>query len=471
MPGLLLGAAIAIPTLWDGGFSPLSQSLFVLLAGGALLAACVADGVAAGAAARSPVGLALIVLAVLSVASAGWTIVAANVSIRTGLVVAAYAAVVIAARVTTDRVGVPAIAAAVAALAAIEAIFGLQAVSMHSLPDAERLTGRFWRPGGTFQYPPALALLQAGALPILAQAIKRGRPLLAGAGTAAAILAGAVLGLADSRLALGLAAIYIAGLICAPRSDRSTRAAAIAVALLAAMGGLIAPRLLGGAVGPHARAAGPVGLVALLGIGLIGAVALPCAQATWRRRSWAPLALTLCGAISLVGAIGLVSNYSPAAPHHHRRHLAGPAPSLPVPTDILHERTHQWRAAVQTWMDRPLAGAGAGAYYVASTPHQRIARSLYAHNLPLELAAELGIVGLLLAVGLYAAGARLMWLAARRCDWWLLAPVATAFLISNLLDWTWHLPGLAAIWAAACGGLISAVAAEAPPPHAAPIAR
>jgi hypothetical protein len=35
----------------------------------------------------------------------------------------------------------------------------------------------------------------------------------------------------------------------------------------------------------------------------------------------------------------------------------------------------------------------------------------------------------------------------------LLAPMAAAFLLSNLVDWTWHLAGLGAIWAGACGAL------------------
>ncbi len=65
---------------------------------------------------------------------------------------------------------------------------------------------------------------------------------------------------------------------------------------------------------------------------------------------------------------------------------------------LAHGRTQEWKAAVQTWLDRPLAGAGSGAYYQASLVHQGSSPSLYAHDLPLELAAELGVGGLLLGV-------------------------------------------------------------------------
>jgi hypothetical protein len=103
-----------------------------------------------------------------------------------------------------------------------------------------------------------------------------------------------------------------------------------------------------------------------------------------------------------------------------------------------------------------LLGAGAGAYYVASLPHQTLARSLYAHDLPLELAAELGILGLLLGVALYASSAQMISEALHSPALWLLGPMVAAFLISNLLDWTWHLAGLGALWAAASGALKTA---------------
>ena len=126
------------------------------------------------------------------------------------------------------------------------------------------------------------------------------------------------------------------------------------------------------------------------------------------------------------------------------------------PSSLLHGRGHEWSAAVQTWLDRPVLGAGAASYYVASVRHQGAGASLYAHNLPLELAAELGVLGLLLGLSLYLAGGVLVYQSLQRTGVWLLAPLVCAFLISNLLDWTWHLAGLGALWALAAGALAAA---------------
>jgi O-antigen ligase len=100
-----------------------------------------------------------------------------------------------------------------------------------------------------------------------------------------------------------------------------------------------------------------------------------------------------------------------------------------------------------------LLGAGADAYYIASLPHHGAATTRYAHDLPLELAAELGVLGLLLGLALYASAAWTISRATNSSALWLLAPAAVAFLASNLVDWTWHLAGLGALWAAAIGGL------------------
>jgi O-antigen ligase len=455
-----LALAVTVPVFWGGGFSPPAQSLFVLLAGGAVLAAARSDRLAAGAAARSPLALVLIALAGLSAASAAWTIASPGVALRSGLVVAGYAGIVIAGRATASTLGATSIAVAVAAIAATEAVLGLAAVATHALPDAERL-GRVWRPGGTFEYQPALALLQVGALSVLARAIRRSSAVAAGVAAGATTLAGAVLALSGSRLALALAAIVVVGLAWDRPGEPGARAAAVAVAILATVGGILASVLLGGAVGPRSPAPGVSGLAAFAAVVLAGALTLPPARDAWRRRSHAPLAVTLGCAAAVLAAVALVGDYRPIDLGHGARRAVG-APAPREQTDLVHERTHEWLAAIQTWIDRPVLGAGAGAYYPASLPHQRVARSLYAHDLPLELAAELGIAGLLLGIGLYGVCARALWRVRADADWWLLAPLVVAFLVSNMIDWTWHLSGLTALWAAAAGGLIGCSPIRAP---------
>jgi hypothetical protein len=176
---LLLVITIVVTTVSDGGFGSSSRSLFVALAGATLLAACTIDGRAAVKAARAPLALTLVALAVLSVASATWTLATPAAALRWGLVVAGYAAVFIAAATLSRATGPWPIAAGVAALALLEAILGLRAVAFHALPDAERI-GQTWRPGGTFEYSPALAILEVGALPVLSRGLSLARTAAAG---------------------------------------------------------------------------------------------------------------------------------------------------------------------------------------------------------------------------------------------------------------------------------------------------
>jgi hypothetical protein len=75
-------------------------------------------------------------------------------------------------------------------------------------PLAERLGGQ-WSPGGPLEYSPALALMQVSALPLLLLVMARGRDALAAAAALAAVVAGAVLALAGSRVQLALAACVL----------------------------------------------------------------------------------------------------------------------------------------------------------------------------------------------------------------------------------------------------------------------
>ena len=81
---------------------------------------------------------------------------------------------------------------------------------------------------------------------------------------------------------------------------------------------------------------------------------------------------------------------------------------------FLHGREDTWSAAVETFLDRPLHGTGADAFLAGSARHQDGAAIVFAHDLPLEFAAELGVAGLLLALALYAATVRLVWVVRAR---------------------------------------------------------
>ena len=246
---------------------------------------------------REPTALVLIALAVLGTASAVWTVGLVGESLRWGLVTAGYAALVL----TAAAIARPEpLAVGLAVIAIVAGALGLISVVLHDDTFAADRLGN-WRPGGPFEYPPALALAQVGALPVLLK-------YRSWIGLA---IAAAVLVLAESRTALGLAVVVLV-VYLAPRPRVVLAVAALAGAVVIAIGGL-------------------------------------------------------------------------------------------------HNRGETWEAAVRTFADRPFAGAGADAFLTASVRYQDGSTIAFAHNLPLELAAELGILGLLLALALYATSGRLVW--------------------------------------------------------------
>jgi O-antigen ligase len=121
---------------------------------------------------------------------------------------------------------------------------------------------------------------------------------------------------------------------------------------------------------------------------------------------------------------------------------------------FLHGRESTWHAALDTFADHPLRGTGADAFLAGSARHQDGQTILFAHNLPLELGAELGIAGFVLAIALYAATGRAIWRARTTAAGRLLGPGAAAFLVASLVDWPWHLAGSGAVWALCVGALI-----------------
>jgi O-antigen ligase len=108
-----------------------------------------------------------------------------------------------------------------------------------------------------------------------------------------------------------------------------------------------------------------------------------------------------------------------------------------------HDRERYWAAAWQTALDHPLAGSGAGTFERMWLEHRDVNLGvLDAHNLYLEVLAELGPLGLaLLAV---VCGIPLV--AAWRARGQPLAPAAAgayaAYLSHAAVDWDWEMPAV-----------------------------
>jgi hypothetical protein len=412
--------------------------LFVVLAGLALTVAGLSDGESVLAAARSPVVVVLGGLGGLSALSALWTIGSTQASLRSGLVVVAYAAVGISAAVLVAHEGPWPLAGAITILAVIEGALGLAFAALHALPDAEMI-GTRWRPGGTLEYSTALGLLQIAALPALLIAMGRSRRLAAAAAFGV-VLAGAVLGSIDSRLDLALAASVLVIALLAPPDGLERRIEPAMATMLAIAAGIGAHFVLN--AGSEHRSGGAVRLLLLTGMCLgLAATWLPVRRLA--RRLPVPsgrVVLSVALVVVALAAVEIAAERGSGAPSNQRG-------------GVTHGRIREWDAALETWLDRWTVGAGAGAYYQASFVHQGPSPALFAHDLPLESAAELGVAGLVAAIALYLAAALEVRRARGTLGLWLLGPYVVAFLLANLVDWTWHLAAMGALWAAAAGGL------------------
>jgi O-Antigen ligase len=445
--GVALGLTVGLTTLTGGGFSDHSRSMFVALSGASLLLSIALHARATTDLARSTPVCILIALSALCIASAAWTVGEPSDAFLWGLTIASYGAIAITAGAFARLSGPGPLAIGIVVLAIIEAILALWAMAFHHLPSAEVIDG-VWRPGGTFQYPPALSVLELGALTIMNRVMRRTSGPVAGAAATSAVLAGSVIALAGSRLMLALALVFLTAPIFTTRHAHRARLEAIVATALVLSGALVVRAI---SLGHLPQGAGKGGWPLL---GAITVLTLGCG-ATWtlihwrshQNSVWIPLAVCLAsGAL----AVTLASDAPLGQPTRAAsRSELSERPSL----DLLHGRSREWRAATRTWLQRPVLGSGAAAYYTASLPYQGASPTLYAHDLPLELAAELGTLGLMLALALYLTNAWTIAAARHNLALELLAPTVVAFLASNLIDWTWHLAGLGAVWAVALGGL------------------
>jgi len=127
-----------------------------------------------------------------------------------------------------------------------------------------------------------------------------------------------------------------------------------------------------------------------------------------------------------------------------------------------------WRQALDVFEERPAVGRGAGSFGLASLRHRELGvGSVHAHGFLAQTMADLGVVGLAVALALLAA-----WLAAAaratglltrgrpRPQWTgervaltALALCVLVFGLHSLVDWTWFVPGPSAAAVAAAGFL------------------
>jgi hypothetical protein len=453
VPIALLAVAVAVGVFWDGGFDSGPQWAFAAAAGVAVLVACLANLARAPALLRSAPVIVLLAIAALQALSAAWTIESPSAALRAGAVTAAYAALAVGAGVALQPAS--RIATGIAVAAGITGLMGLVSAALLSTDFAERIEGG-WRPEGPFGYPPALALVQVFALPVLLTAMTRARPAVAGPAAAGAAIAAGVLVLVANRVSLGMAILALGVALVAPERTVVARRLAVAWAIgLMAAAGVACHELFGGWTPRYAQA-GPGSALVLLGViaglGLAWLVVRrQLGSARSSRQLPARRALVAgAGILAVAVAAGLLSGGALSARRFESHE------------SFTHGRSWMWSAAYRTALDRPAQGYGAGSFFAATVArqpgHGRLTR--FAHDFPLEQAVETGVFGFLLALALYAAAGRALWRVRGSPAVWLLGPAAAAFLLSNLVDWSWHLAGVGALFAVALGGALRPVPAR-----------
>jgi hypothetical protein len=426
-------AAVAVAVAWRGGYTDDARGVVAALAGLAALAAVAAAPDAAGRAARHPIVLTLAALAALTALTAAWTTGVASDAARDAAAILALCAVVVAAA----SVPAPAAHAAVLLVAAVgSAISGLAATIATSEPLALNLCGS-WRPSGPFEYPPALALVCAGALPVALWAATERRRARAATGALAAWLLVTTVALTANRTGVGLCALAATACVALAPRGRPVGPVALATIVAAAASAVVLH-------GDPARAGDGARLVALVPAALVVGAALRAGGARWS-----------AGRASWTAAVGVAAVLATAAV------VLGDRGS-PCGADPSHGRVGLWRAALHTAAQRPVQGYGAGTFLAATRERQLRERPIptrFAHDLPLQEWVEVGLAGLLAVLAWYVAVATTLVreLAPPKPNGaaWLLAPAVAAFPLANLLDWPWALTGTGALWAVAVGGLLA----------------
>ena len=281
-----------------------------------------------------------------------------------------------------------------------------------------------WRASSTLTYPNgAAAVLVPLALVVLARLVDTPGSLgLALAATG--LLAG--LGVTMSRagaLALAVGLVVLAAL----RGLRGTARAALgpcAGAMVALV--CLVPSM------PAALPARP--RLALAGL----CAGLALAAVVARLRRW--LAVTLVLGAALTGCLAVPAVVGGAG--DAARTVAEMRITLASP-----DRSGAVRAALRAAAEHPLTGAGPGQADLRWMGADGVTRVFgYAHNEYIQVAAELGLVGLALLAVLLVAFARLLW-RTRPADsaaagWAGVVAATAAFAVHSGFDFVWHLPAV-----------------------------
>lgn len=278
--------------------------------------------------------------------------------------------------------------------------------------------------------------------------------------------------LSYSRGAIAAAVVGVALLLAAAPTTAQLRAAAVGVGagLAAGLAGAVFPAVasLDGDLGDR-EAQGAVVLAILVAVAFAAAFVqrLICRREedgrfTDVRLRGAERLPAVAGAVVVLCLAGLIAGGLAERGDGDELSSRQGASRL---TTVESRRYDYWDVALRAVGDDPLRGLGAAGFRVEWLRERPVAESaLEVHSLPLEMAVELGLPGLLgfalLVASVAVAGAR----ALRRDP--ILAPgaaaAATVWLLHATIDWDWQLPAVTIPALAMAGGLIAASEAADP---------
>jgi O-antigen ligase/polysaccharide polymerase Wzy-like membrane protein len=196
----------------------------------------------------------------------------------------------------------------------------------------------------------------------------------------------------------------------------------------------------------------------MLGAALLSVHAARSERNGAARLGWLPHARRL-PAVAVAAAALCVAGLVAGGLSENRRQSESAAPTASRFASVSSVRYEYWRVGLLAFSREPVQGLGAGGFRVFWRMERRVPHSVTeVHSLPLEMAGELGVPGLLLFLtfvgGVAVAGRRALRQGAP------LAPAATAvttaWLLHATIDWDWQLPAVTAPVLVLAAGLLAA---------------
>jgi hypothetical protein len=206
----------------------------------------------------------------------------------------------------------------------------------------------------------------------------------------------------------------------------------------------------------------------MLAAALVGVLGARAERLGSARLGWLPHARRLPTVAVAAAALCVAGLVAGGLSENADRHESA-APTASRFASVSSVRYEYWRVGMLAFSREPAEGLGAGGFRVFWRMERRVHDSVTeVHSLPLEMAAELGLPGLLFFCafvgGIAVAGRRALRLGAPLAP--SAAAVTTAWLLHATIDWDWQLPAVTAPVLVLAAGLLAA--SEQRPPTAAP---